>query len=75
MADAGRTALAPGMCAGFPCGTGNGHHLLNETQEDVVYLEVGDRTRGDVVTYPDDDLRGELVGGAYRFTRKDGSAW
>ena len=22
----------------------NGHHLLNETAEDVVYLEIGDRT-------------------------------
>src|SRR5512138_541491 len=42
--DEGRTRLAPGMCAGFKAGTGNGHHLINETNEDVVYLEVGDRT-------------------------------
>jgi uncharacterized cupin superfamily protein len=71
--DRGRTPLAPGMCAGFPAGTGDGHHLVNETQADVVFLEVGDRTPGDEASYPDDDLRAEHVGGAWRFTRKDGS--
>ena len=45
--DAGRTALSPGMCAGFKAGTGDAHHLVNETAEDVVYLEIGDRTPGD----------------------------
>jgi uncharacterized cupin superfamily protein len=29
--DEGPSQLAPGMCAGFPSGTGNGHHLKNET--------------------------------------------
>jgi uncharacterized cupin superfamily protein len=42
--DEGRTRLAPGMCAGFKAGTGNGHRLINESEEEVVYLEVGDRT-------------------------------
>ena len=27
--DQGPTRLAPGMCAGFEAGTGNGHHLVN----------------------------------------------
>ena len=68
-----RTSLAPGMCAGFRAGTGDAHHLINETDEEVVFLEVGDRTPGDQGTYPDDDLRAELVDGAWRFTRKDGT--
>src|SRR4029453_4302590 len=42
--DEGRTQLSPGMCAGFKAGTGNGHRLINATTEEVVYLEVGDRT-------------------------------
>jgi uncharacterized cupin superfamily protein len=42
--DEGRTQLSPGMCAGFKAGTGNGHQLINDTAEDVVYLEIGDRT-------------------------------
>ena len=29
--DAGPTALKPGMCAGFKAGTGDAHHLVNET--------------------------------------------
>lgn len=71
--DRGRTTLEPGMCAGFPAGTGDGHHLVNETDSDVVFLEVGDRIAGDEASYPDDDLRAELVDGAWRFTRRDGT--
>ncbi len=73
--DEGRTRLAPGMCAGFKAGTGNGHRLLNETGEEVVYLEVGDRTPGDEGIYPDDDLMAKLVDGQWTFTHKDGSPY
>jgi uncharacterized cupin superfamily protein len=72
LTDEGETALAPGMCAGFPAGTGNGHALINRSGEDVIYLEVGDRTEGDSASYPDDDLRAELVDGQWRFMHKDG---
>ena len=34
--DDGETSLSPGMCAGFKAGTGNGHHLVNRTDEEVV---------------------------------------
>lgn len=73
--DAGRTRLAPGMCAGFKAGTGNGHRLLNETAEEVVYLEVGDRTPGDEGSYPDDDLKALLVAGQWKFVHKDGTPY
>ena len=55
--DEGATILSPGMCMGFRAGTGNAHHLRNETAEEVLYLEIGDRTPGDEVNYPDDDLK------------------
>lgn len=55
--DEGATLLSPGMCMGFRAGTGNAHHLRNETAEEVLYLEIGDRTPGDEVNYPDDDLK------------------
>jgi uncharacterized cupin superfamily protein len=72
--DAGETPLAPGMCAGFRAGTGNGHHLVNRGAADAVYLEVGDRTPGDSASYPDDDLvAAQAPGGGWVFTRKDGS--
>ncbi|MFN4351728.1 MAG: cupin domain-containing protein [Hylemonella sp.] len=73
--DEGLTRLAPGMCAGFNAGTGNGHRLLNETAEEVVYIEVGDRTPGDEGSYPDDDLKALLVDGQWRFVHKDGSPY
>lgn len=73
--DEGRTQLKPGMCAGFAAGTGNAHHLINDTTEDVVYLEVGDRAAGDEGSYPDDDLKAVLVDGKWRFTRKDGTQY
>jgi uncharacterized cupin superfamily protein len=73
--DEGLTQLAPGMCAGFKSGTGNGHRLINDTAQDVIYLEVGDRTPGDEGRYPDDDLVAVLVEGAWRFTHKDGTPY
>ncbi len=73
--DEGENQLAPGMCAGFKSGSGNGHRLVNYTAEDVVYLEVGDRTPGDSVTYPDDDIRAGFVDEKWQFTHKDGSAY
>ncbi len=71
----GRSQLAPGMCAGFKAGTGNGHRLINETAEDVLYLEVGDRTKGDEGSYPDDDLQALLVEGKWQFVHKDGTPY
>ena len=73
--DEGRTQLSPGMCAGFKAGTGNGHRLVNETEEEVVYLEVGDRTAWDEGRYPDDDLQALLVDGQWKFVHKDGTPY
>ncbi|HTP61745.1 MAG TPA: cupin domain-containing protein [Burkholderiales bacterium] len=74
--DAGETQLKPGMCAGFRAGTGDAHHLHNRTQNDVVILEVGDRTPGDSGTYPDDDLVAvQGPDGKWRYARKDGTPY
>lgn len=74
--DAGETVLSPGMCAGFKAGTGNGHHLVNRTNAEVTFLEIGDRTAGDTGVYPDDDLQAVLgADGKWQFTRKDGTPY
>lgn len=74
--DDGETPLSPGMCAGFKAGTGDGHHLVNRTDEDVIYLEVGDRSAGDTVNYPDDDLQAVLdEDGKWRFLHKNGALY
>ncbi|GAA5165014.1 lpg2434 family Dot/Icm T4SS effector [Viridibacterium curvum] len=69
--DEGHTQLAPGVCAGFKAGSGNGHRLINQTEAEVIYLEVGDRSPGDQGLYPDDDLKAKLLNGQWQFTHKD----
>jgi len=74
--DAGETPMRPGMCAGFKAGTGDAHHLVNRTGEDVVFLEVGDRSAGDSVTYPDDDVAAVYgADGKWNYRRKDGTPY
>jgi len=73
--DAGETPLQPGMCAGFKAGTSDAHQLVNRSDADVVYLEVGDRTAGDSGTYPDDDLVALSVAGKWQFSHKDGTPY
>lgn len=55
--DAGEQSLRPGMIAGFPAGKADGHHLINRTSRDAVYLEVGTRATKDDVDYPDCDMQ------------------
>ena len=73
--DQGRMRLAPGMCAGFRAGSGDSHHLLNETSEDVLFLEIGDRTADEHVSYPDDDLLFVRTAGKALFAHKDGTPY
>ncbi len=74
--DEGETPLAPGMCAGFRGGSGNGHQLLNRSGEEVLFLEIGDRIAGDAVSYPDDDLQAVAgADGVWRFLHKDGAPY
>lgn len=73
--DAGETVLEPGMVAGFPAG-GAAHHLVNRSETDCLILEVGDRSEGDEVSYPADDLQAVQIGdGGWRFAHKDGTAY
>jgi len=67
--------LSPGMCAGFPA-AGEAHQLVNRTGEDVLYLEVGDRTSGDEGSYPKDDIQAALgPDGKWLFSHKDGTPY
>lgn len=73
--DEGPLQLEPGMCAGFRAGSGQAHRLSNDSTEQVLYLEVGDRSAGDEASYPDDDLAAQIVDGRWRFFHKDGRAY
>jgi len=73
--DAGEQVLTAGMCAGFPAGKADGHHLVNRSARDAVYLEVGDRDPADDVDYPDNDLLTVALPSGRRFMRKDGTPY
>ncbi len=53
--DAEKIQLHAGECFGFKP-DGPAHKLINETNEIVTYIEIGDRPIDDLVTYPNDDL-------------------
>jgi uncharacterized cupin superfamily protein len=71
----GEQTLTAGMCAGFPAGKADGHCLVNRSDSDAVYFEVGDRRPEDAVTYPDDDIAGRATPLGRRFSRKDGTPY
>lgn len=74
--DAGAQPLSPGMCAGFPAGTGDAHRFRNLTDRDVLLLVVGDRSPNDDVRYPDVDLHlASQPDGSRRFLHKDGTPY
>jgi uncharacterized cupin superfamily protein len=52
----GETVLKPGDAAGFAANNGNGHQLVNRSDRDAVYFEVGSRAKSERVHYPDIDL-------------------
>lgn len=54
--------------------TGDAHHLVNRGVDDVLYLEIGDRTQGDSSAYPDDDLAVRMgEDGKRQYSRRDGT--
>ena len=75
ISDGGEQVLGPGMVAGFPAGSGDGHHLINRTDVDALYLEVGNNDKADDVTYPDMDLIRRVRDGKRVFLHKDGTPY
>ncbi|UCH73392.1 MAG: cupin domain-containing protein [Rhodospirillales bacterium] len=73
--DAGEQAVTPGMVMGFKAGVKDGHHLVNRSDRDAVFLEVGTRDAADEVDYPDIDMLVRIVDGAARFVHRDGTPY
>lgn len=68
--------MKPGECFGFRKGDETGHHLVNKSDAIATYLEIGDRTPGDKVEYPDDDLCAKSgKDGSWLFLHKDGTPY
>jgi uncharacterized cupin superfamily protein len=68
--------LSPGECIGFAAGTGLAHQVINRTHEQVAYIEIGDRTAGEQVDYPQDDIAAsQTPDGTWLMTHKDGTPY
>jgi uncharacterized cupin superfamily protein len=70
--DSVETSLRPGDAAGFKAGVPNGHHLINKTERDVLYLEVGTRAATECYHYPDLDMVGVKDEQGVRFAQLSG---
>lgn len=73
-ANAGEESLRAGTVAAFRAGDGNGHHLLNRSQQNAVFLVMSNRHPEDGASYPDEDLAVRKgPDGKYVFSRKVGA--
>jgi uncharacterized cupin superfamily protein len=68
----GETVMRAGDCAVFPKGVPNGHHLVNRSGEDCLFIAVGKPAAGDC-HYPDINLL--LDGATMAFAHKDRSPY
>jgi uncharacterized cupin superfamily protein len=71
----GETALRPGDAAGFKANNGIGHHLVNRSTRDAVYLEIGTRSKYETAHYPDVDMMVVRDDKGTRYTHKDGKEY
>ncbi|WP_417477960.1 cupin domain-containing protein [Maricaulis sp.] len=75
----GETVMRPGDCVGFRAGVEDGHHLVNRSDSDCVFLAIGTRIDADGAEYPDIDMKAlpERYDrpGAGTFVHKDGTPY
>jgi uncharacterized cupin superfamily protein len=73
--DGGETVLKPGDAAAWKAGVSNGHCLINRSDRDAVFIEVGTRAAAERAHYSDIDMmvvRDEKGG---RYTKKNGEPY
>ena len=68
----GETLLRAGDVVTFPKNVPNGHHLINRSDRDCVFVAIDNRDGEGDCHYPDVDLHWSMA--ADRYTRKDGGA-
>jgi uncharacterized cupin superfamily protein len=73
--DDGVTVLRPGDAAGFKANNPNGHHLVNRTDRDAVYLEIGTRSKHERAEYPDVDMLMIRDDKGVHYTHKNGEPY
>ena len=72
-----RSVLHAGDVAYFKAGVAIGHHLINESDQPCVFLEIGTRSMMDLATYTDPavDLVAKKQDGHWQMQHRDGKAY
>ncbi len=73
--DDGETVLRRGDAAGFKAKNPNGHHLVNKSSRDAVFLEVGTRSKHERAHYPGVDMMAVRDDKGMRYTHKNGEPY
>jgi len=73
--DGGETVLKPGDAAGWKAGVPNGHCLVNRSNRDAVFIEVGTRAASERAHYSDIDMMAVRDGKVARYTKKNGEPY
>ena len=70
--DDGETVLKPGDAAGWKAGVANGHCLINRSDRDAVFLEVGSRAATERAHYSEIDMKVVRDEKGARYTKRNG---
>ena len=73
--DDGETVLKPGDAAAWKAGVANGHCLVNRSDRDAVFIEVGSKAPTERAYYSDIDMKVESDGKNVRYTKKNGEPY
>jgi len=73
--DHGETVLRPGDAAAWKAGVANGHCLMNRSDRDTVFIEVGTRAPADRAYYSDIDMMVTRDEKGARYTKKNGEPY
>ncbi len=73
--DGGETVLKPGDAAAWQAGVADGHCIVNRSDRDAVFLEVGTRAAAERVHYSDIDMMVTRDDKGFRYTHKNGEPY
>jgi uncharacterized cupin superfamily protein len=73
--DDGEIVLKPGDAAGWKANNPNGHCLINRSDRDAVFLEIGTRAAKERAFYPDIDMLVERGTSGGRYLHKSGEPY
>jgi uncharacterized cupin superfamily protein len=73
--DGGETVLKPGDAAAWKAGVVNGHCIINRSNRDAVFIEVGTRAPAERAHYSDIDMMVTRDDKGFRYTRKNGEPY